>query len=304
MLDLIVVGTIAIDLYYKGEALTHTNDRFELAIGGKYFVDHFYEGLGGGGANVAIGAIKQSCTTALVANIGENAFTSMIREKLQKERVAHEGYCQAEKEYVNISSVLLNKQGEKTIINYRTPHQHIFLKDEDRKILLDAPAMYMANLSQVSLQERVDILHYAKSQDRQVFANLNVTDCRRHIEELFHFIRYVDVLVINSHEFADMVKTHYEAIDFHHDVTAKYAPFQSDKVLVVTDGQKGSYAYHNHKVYYQKAIPDVQVVDTTGAGDGFTSGFIVEYLKSRDIQKALHQGAVYATHILAKIGSN
>ena len=39
MYDLICVGNIAIDLYYRGKTLTNKDGRFQLAIGGKYHAD-------------------------------------------------------------------------------------------------------------------------------------------------------------------------------------------------------------------------------------------------------------------------
>lgn len=304
MLDLISLGTVTIDLYYKGESLTEHDGRFELAIGGKYFADHFYEGLGGGGTNVAIGVTKNGLQAGLMAKIGNNPFKEVICKKLTDAKVHHEEFCQIEDNYINISSILLNTKGEKTIINYRTPHQHVMTCEEDFKKLEKAKALYMANLSQVSLTERISILQYAKKHDMMVFANLNVTDCRREIEQIMHFARYVDVMILNGFEYADIVKVPYDAIDFDRNIVEKYAPFNDDDILVITDGKKGSYAYHEGKVYRQPAEKADDVVDTTGAGDGYTAGFIAAYLKTPDIHKAMHAGAVYAVKILSKLGAN
>src|SRR3989344_5345819 len=104
MLDILSIGTVTIDLYYKGESLTHNNERFELAIGGKYFVDHFYEGLGGGGANVAIGIVKNGLSCGLLAKIGNNMFKKLITEKLEAVKVEYQHFCKYEDNYTNISS--------------------------------------------------------------------------------------------------------------------------------------------------------------------------------------------------------
>ncbi len=305
MVDLICIGTVTIDLYYKGESLTHSKDRFELAVGGKYFVDHFYEGLGGGGANVAIGVERAGLQAALIAKIGKNAFRKLIEAQLEESQVTYKGYCQIEEEYTNISSVLLTEKGEKTIINYRSPHQHIIEKKEDLDILKKGKAVYMANLSRVPLDERISILRFAKNNGITTFANLNVTDCRRPIDQIRRFLEHVDVFIINTHEFADIVKTSYNSIDFHSKVTKKYAPFHEDQLVVVTDGSKGSYAYLENTVYHQPAVKTDKVVDTTGAGDAFTAGFIAEYLKSdKDIKSSLEKGAKHAVKILGKLGSN
>lgn len=305
MVDLISIGTVTIDMYYKGETLTQTKDHFELAVGGKYFADYFYQGLGGGGANVAIGIEKNGLQAALIAKIGTNAFKKLICESLDEAKVTYKDYCQFEEEYINISSVLLTEKGEKTIINYRTPHQHIFEKEEDFEILKKGKAVYMANLARVPLAERVALLKYAKANGKTTFANLNVTDSRRPIEQIAQILKHVDVFIINTYEFADIVKTSYSSIDFHSKVTSKYQPFNPDQLVVVTDGAKGSYAYFQNNIYYQPAIKDVKVVDTTGAGDGFTAGFIAEYLKSeRNIESSMKKGADYAAKILKKLGSN
>lgn len=304
MLDLLTIGTVTIDLYYKGECLTEHNGRFELAMGGKYFADHFYEGLGGGGANVAIGVVKSGLTAGVIAKIGENPFKKIILEKLEESGVQHQSLCDIEDEYMNISSILLNKEGEKTVVNYRTPHQHVIEKHDDLEKLLKGKAMYMANLSKVSLNERIDILQFAKKHDKKVFANLNVTDCRRPIEQIMHFARYVDVMIINGYEYADIVKLPYASIDFDTDIVKKYAPFDPDDILVITDGKKGSYAYHEGKVYREPAAKVKKVVDTTGAGDAYTAGFISSYLQSSDIQESMKAGAEYAVNIIEKLGAN
>jgi len=306
MIDVICIGTVSIDLYYKGDSLTHNKDRFELAIGGKYFADNFYEGLGGGGANVAIGVVKNGLTAGLIAKIGNNPFKKMICEKLENAKVNHKDFCQYEDTYINISSILLNEKGEKTIVNYRTPHQKIMNSEADYKTLTYTKAIYMANLSKVALDERISILKYAKENNIKTFVNLNVSDCRRPIEQLLHMLQHVDVLIINSHEFADIVKTSFGSIDFQHDVTKKYSPFIStSNLLVVTDGAHGSFVYSDHKVHYEKAQQEVNVLDTTGAGDAYSAAFIAEYLKSNgDINSSMKSGTAYAVKILGRIGAN
>jgi len=304
MLDLLVFGTVTIDLYYSGESITEDDCHFKLAIGGKYFADHFYEGLGGGGANVAIGANNEGLKVGLVAKIGNNAFKDVILKKLDTSGVGYKNLSQFEDDYINISSIILSKNGEKTILNYRTPHQHFFTENKDYDVLDKSSAMYMANLSQVSLTNRIKIFQKAKSKGLKTFANINVNDCRRQIEEIIYLVSDIDALIINGYEFADIVKIPYQNIDFHSNIVRKYAPFTQNHILVITDGQKGSYAYNKGKVYYQKSIMTKKIVDTTGAGDEYTAGFISSFIKSKGIQKSMKKGAECASKIIEKIGSN
>lgn len=304
MFDILCIGTVTIDLYYKGESLTRTKDRFELAVGGKYFATNFYEGLGGGGANVALGMSNFNVKTALMATIGNNSFYPLITDKLGKTKIAYSDFCTVKDNYTNISSILLTPSGEKTVINYRSQDEDLFSTQSDFAKVISAKNIYMGNLSKVPLDRRIEVLQFAKKHNINVFANLNVTDCRRNIEELIHFFRYVDVIILNGYEFADLVKVEYQAIDFESSVVSKYAVFNNDDLVVITDGVRGSYAYYNGKVYMQPAVKSNNVVDTTGAGDGFTAGFIASHIRGASIKESLKSGSDYAVKIISKIGAN
>ena len=87
MYDFICIGNISIDLYFKGESLTYKDNRFQLAIGGKYFADEFYEDIGGGGCNVAAGLTKHGYKVAVFAKIGNNPFRELILKKLKDKNI-------------------------------------------------------------------------------------------------------------------------------------------------------------------------------------------------------------------------
>ena len=303
MYDLISIGNISIDLFFQGESLTHTGNRFNLALGGKYLVDHFYETLGGGGANVAIGVTKHGLKTAIIGVIGNNQFKPIILKHLKDHDVSSE-FCNYKDEYQKISSILLSPSGERTIINYETPHEHIFEKTEDFLRIKDAKMIYMSNLPRVSLQERVHVLTYLHANGIPVILNLGIKDCRRPAHQILPLINKSGMLIVNAHEFSELIKHSYERIDFNRDVR-KYIHSSYDSLLIVTDGEKGSYCYYKNQVYFMRAMLATKVLDTTGAGDAYTAGFIAGYFKHKgDVVGAMESGARYAVKIIEKVGAN
>ncbi|MBI5301801.1 MAG: hypothetical protein HY868_06675 [Chloroflexi bacterium] len=76
---------------------------------------------------------------------------------------------------------------------------------------------------------------------------------------------------------------------------------QGARVVVMTFGERGSIAFDGAREYRQPALP-ATVVDTLGAGDAFQAGFIVEYLKSGDIQAALAAGAQRGAQVCTHYG--
>ena len=300
MYHLISVGNITIDLYYRGTTLTNKDGRFQLAIGGKYHADYFHEDIGGGGYNVAVGVAKHGLKTALFARIGNNNFKQTILERLKQKNVSIE-FCQFEENYNIVSSILLTETGERTIISYDTPGHMVkkfFLHDQ----LKNAKNIYVSSLSNVSLEDKIEIISYLKGDQTMTFVNLSITDCKREPEALYKIFDSLDVLIINAHEYSELIKKPYEEINFQNlELTL---PYLKNKILIVTDAEKGSYGYYKNEKYFQKAISPKKIVDTTGCGDAYTAGFISKYLKIKNIKSSMESGAKYAAEKLSRIGAN
>lgn len=77
---------------------------------------------------------------------------------------------------------------------------------------------------------------------------------------------------------------------------------EEKKIIIVTLAKFGSLAFAGNEVFVQPAN-DVPVVDTTGAGDAFLAGFLVTYLQSKNIQKALRDGTNLASKVVGLLGS-
>ncbi len=302
MYDLVSIGNISIDLFYRGQSFTFKDGRFQLAIGGKYLADHFYTGIGGGGANVAIGASRKGLKTAVYGTIGDNPFRHILFEKFSKEHVSY-SYCPLVRDYFNISSILLTEIGERTIIHFANPHQNLFGDTDLVKQVIKSSNIYLGNLENVSITQKEEFISFAKRQGRKIAVNLGAHDCRKSKAQLEPFLKHVDILIVNGHEFAELVKAPYKDIHFHENVVSWYIPQLSEKVVIVTVGAKGSYGYVSQKVYHQIAVKADKIVDTTGAGDAYTAGFLAGYIKNDSIEKAMWQGATYASTILQKVGA-
>lgn len=303
MYDLISVGTISIDLYFLGKSFTFKDNRFALALGGKYQAENFYLSVGGGGTNVAIGVAKHGYKVGILGKIGNNPFKKIIVDYLKDHQISL-NLIDFEDNYYNLSTILLTQKGERTILHYSTPHQHLFSSTNPLIGITRTKMVYLGNLPEVSLTQRIKFLKFLKKHNIARIVNLGVFDCRRPKNQIKEILEEVDILIVNGHEFSELVKAQYADIHFYEDVISWYIPYLKEKIVVITNGEKGSYAYHQGKVFFQKALKPAKILDTTGAGDGFTAGFISEFLASKDLVKSLKKGALYASYILGKIGAN
>lgn len=62
-------------------------------------------------------------------------------------------------------------------------------------------------------------------------------------------------------------------------------------LVVIKDGVNGAYAAREQQLYHASAIP-IQVLDTTGAGDCFASGFLKAWLDAKPIEECMQWGNI------------
>ncbi|MCR4279599.1 MAG: carbohydrate kinase family protein [Candidatus Zambryskibacteria bacterium] len=76
------------------------------------------------------------------------------------------------------------------------------------------------------------------------------------------------------------------------------------KIVVVTDGPRGAYAYDGEKIYHQLPYPDPKPpLERTGAGDAFSSTTVVALALGLDLPTALKWGAINAMSVVQHIGA-
>ncbi|MEI6533173.1 MAG: carbohydrate kinase family protein [Candidatus Roizmanbacteria bacterium] len=301
MYDLLSIGTLGVDLYYQSESYSIENNKISFVLGDKYLAESFFVGIGGGATNVAIGCEKHGLRTSLMAKIGNNPFKKLILDRLNEERISHL-HCDYEDNYHNVSSIFLTSSGERTVLNYHTNHQHFLRDEKDLEPLKRANNIFLGNLPDVSWSERLKMLHYAKQNGAKIFVNLGLKDCKRDKDQLDAMIRATDVLILNSKELAEFMKISSDSLNIQKVISHLNGRFYG-KVVVVTHGSKGSYAFSDNAVFYQPAL-EGNIIDTLGAGDGYTSGFISKYIEENDIKDSMLAGAEYAKVIIGKIGAN
>ena len=73
------------------------------------------------------------------------------------------------------------------------------------------------------------------------------------------------------------------------------------EVGILSRGAEGAIVAHREGSYHIQAAP-ARVVDCTGAGDCFSMGFLVEYLRSRNPLRAGQFAAAVAAHVIEGTG--
>jgi len=302
MTDIICVGSLTLDLFFQDESLTVERNRFFLAIGGKYVVNYFSQAIGGGGGNVAVGLARARIKSALFTEIGTGGVSQLILAKLHDEGVNTQ-FLEKRPELTNVSAILLSVSGERTIINHRSHQSKLDLMEHGEKLFTGVKALYLGNMPEVALEDRQKLLKLAKSKGLHTYLNLGVKDCRRGLTDLKEIFEVVDNLIINRYELADILGVPAnELVPGRLNYRERIFP-SKHSLLVITDGEFGSYAQGPDGIVHQAALKVNEVVDATGAGDAFTSGFIAARLKGLSLQDSLRSGARNSASVIQKINA-
>jgi sugar/nucleoside kinase (ribokinase family) len=131
------------------------------------------------------------------------------------------------------------------------------------------------------------------------------TTVEKHGKEIkSDILPYTDILVGNSAEFMLLTKHSSQAAGILPLSVAKemQGQFPNLEIILITDGENGCYFSNKEREGHIKA-PKVNVIDTTGAGDGFSAGFIAGYLNGDDITSSVRRGINLGCNICQGYGA-
>jgi sugar/nucleoside kinase (ribokinase family) len=75
------------------------------------------------------------------------------------------------------------------------------------------------------------------------------------------------------------------------------------RIVVITNGKHGSYSCDEKGDFYFRGMHPGKVVERTGAGDAFSSGFLAATINGLSIPKAMDWGSANAASVVGKIGA-
>ena len=77
----------------------------------------------------------------------------------------------------------------------------------------------------------------------------------------------------------------------------------SKNLFVITRAAQGSVIVHGDESVVQQAIPIPKIIDSTGAGDAFTAGFLFGWTSGESIGECARLGTWCATKVIQKLGA-
>ena len=297
---ILTIGSAVIDLIFQGEIFTQRvkDNRLSLAYGGKYVADNYYQFFGGGAANVAVSLARQGLNTHIWTRASKDFFGNLIIKNLKKEKVGC-GLVKKDLSSSPISTILLDTEGKRTIINYRSSADELDFSNKIRSFIKKSGWICMFSMPNWGKDKKIEVLKFARDNNVKVFLSLNGNEYRKGLGFVSGFFPYCTVLDLNIYELSDLLKTKAENIDLKQEnLSRKF----NIPIVIVTCDVNGSYLYSSDEVVYQSALP-AKLADATGAGDAFCAGFLGKYVKTGNLKKSMEFAASNAKAEIEALGA-
>lgn len=305
MYDIITFGSATWDIFMRTKKFRVVkNKNFTtgkglcLGLGSKIEVEDINFSSGGGGTNTAAGFARQGFKTAYCGMVGGDLGGKMIIEELKKFNVSTAFVLKTKIKPTNHSVVLNPENEDRTILVYRGASELLRKRDIPFQ-KIKAKWFYLAPLSGMLSETTEDIIDFAKKNKIKVAFNPGSSQLSLPFGKLERILGKVDVLILNQEEASLLTKIDYQKEKEIFRKIDKLCP----GIAVMTKGNKGA-VVSDGKYLYQAKAPEIKVIDRTGAGDSFASGFISGFIKSgSDIKSAVQLGTANASSCLLKWGA-
>jgi ribokinase len=295
---ILTIGKATQDVFLKSSKSFHTYKHKgvvyeELPLGAKLDLDEVIFATGGNVTNAAVTFARQQLHSKYMWILGTDVASKAILEDLDNEGVDTSGTVQDAAYRASYSTILLMPSGERTILNY---HGSMLASDGqplDLDNITQADWVYVSSLGDMTLLEK--IVSRAAAADTKIMLNPAGIELQEKTK-LKALLDDVTILAVNKEEAQAIVagKTLEELVRH----LTNYCP-----VVIVSDGPNGAVTSDSRTIVRSGMYEDVPVVDRTGGGDAFGSGFLSKWAIGKPLEDCIIFASANSTSVVTKIGA-
>lgn len=257
---------------------------------------------GGSAANTAAGVASLGGRAAFVGKVADDPLGDVFESDLDATGVHYATSRLKNGALTGRCMIFVSGDGERTMNTYLGACHELTERDIDPDTIGSAAITYMEGFLWDPVEAKkafVLAAHYAHKNERAAALTLSDPFCvDRYRAEFLDLIRSktIDYVFANVHELKSLYQTE--------DLGEAVREIAKDTELAaITMGADGAMAIYNGEVTSVPAFPVDKVVDATGAGDLFASGFLLGMARGQTLESALKTGCLAASEVISHIGA-
>ena len=252
---------------------------------------------GGSVANSIVGLSQLGNEVGFIGKISDDELGAKYEDGLKKENVKY--FYSKKKETVPTGTclILITPDAERTMVTFLGTAGKINEQDIDVNAIKNSEIVFLEGYLWDEGEPR-KAFDKAINNSNKVAMSLSDLFCvERHKSNFLDLVKNnLDITFANEQEIMSLINTKKieDVIEFSKN---------TKKLLVVTRGDKGSIAINDDIVVECNAKKDIKLVDLTGAGDLFASGFLHGYINGKPLKESLEKGTEMSTKVIQTIGA-
>lgn len=305
MFDIITFGSASQDIYLeskkflrvRGKGFT-TGEGVCFNIGSKIEVEEAFFSSGGGGTNTAATFAKQGLKIAYCGQVGSDCFGNLIINELKELKISTDLISKTTEKPTNISVILTYPAGDRTILTYRGASDILEKKNIPWNKIKNTKWFYLAPFSGKLVNLTEPLINFAKEKGIKVAFNPGYKQLNFSRLIIERILKKVDILILNQEEASLLTKISFQK---EKEIFKKLDNLVNG-IVIMTKGAEGVVVSDGKYLYYAESL-GFKIVDRTGAGDAFGSGFLSGMIKKDDIIFAIQLAMANSGSAITKWGA-
>jgi fructokinase len=238
---------------------------------------------------------------SFIGKINSDEFGKIYKKSLEKINVNFRYSEKNESLPTGASIIFITPDSERTMCTYLGISSQLSKDDINEDDIKDYEVIFLEGyLWDKGLSEEMfkHVINLAKKNNIKIAMSLSDIFCvTRHRQDFFNLlISDLNILIGNENEINELMQKN-NLLDSINEI------IKINKLIIITRSANGSLAVSNSEITNCEIVKVEKVLDLTGAGDLFASGFFNEYLNKSNIKKCLQTGSELAAKIIQKIGA-
>ena len=252
---------------------------------------------GGSIANSILGLSQLGNKVGFIGKVNNDDLGNKYEEGLKKENVRF--FYSKKKETIPTGTclILITPDSERTMVTFLGTAGKIDENDIDTNAVKNSEILFLEGYLWDEGEPK-KAFEKAINNSNKVAMSLSDLFCvERHKTHFLELVKSkLDITFANEQEIMSLIDTKKfdDVINF-----AK----ETNKLIIITRGDKGAIAINNSEIVECSAKKNLQLKDLTGAGDLFAGGFLHGFINEKSIKESLETGTEMSSKVIQIIGA-
>ena len=291
MFDIISFGSAVVDVFV-GTDIPEKKKYIAYPVGSKILINDLKFDIGGGGTNTSVAFSRLGLKTGFIGKLGDDKQGQEILNLLKKEKIKFLGKIESGANS-GYSVILNSKENNRIILTYKGINDKFKFSELNLREI-KTKWLYLSSLLGESFKTQKKLAGILHKKATKIAYNPSEYIIRKYRKkELSEILKLCDVLILNKDE-AKLLILEKDLL--------KGLRNLGPKIVVITDKNKLISCFDGEKKYYLKPHK-IKIVERTGAGDAFASGFVAGQVAEKNIMESLKLGLSESESVIRYFGA-